>query len=174
MLKFRSSLFLLILFFPLIISAQDIDRAIPSADIQTLQGRPFDSKDLENDGKPMIINFWATWCKPCRRELNAIDEEYGEWQEETGVKLVAVSIDDARSRDRVRPFVNGQGWDYDVLLDPNQNLMRALNVNNPPHTFLVNEEGRIVWQHTGYAPGDEEKLYKKVKGLLDDTNGDSE
>jgi thiol-disulfide isomerase/thioredoxin len=155
--------FLLLLFLGF---SQDTDRPIPSANIQTLQGRPFDSKNFSNDGKPMIINFWATWCKPCRRELNAIDDEYEEWQEETGVKLIAVSIDDARSRDRVRPFVHGQGWDYEIYLDPNQNLMRALNVNNPPHTFLVNGEGRIGWQHNGYAPGDEKKLFKKVKGLL--------
>lgn len=172
MLKLRTLSFLL--FFPLMSISQDADRPIPSANIQTLQGRPFDSKELKNEGKPLIINFWATWCKPCRRELNAIDDEYESWQEETGVKLVAVSIDDARSQDRVRPFVNGQGWDYEVYLDPNQNLMRALNVNNPPHTFLVNGEGRIVWQHSGYSPGDEDKLYKKVKELLPEEEGNAE
>ena len=113
----------------------------------------------------MIINFWATWCKPCKRELNAIDEVYDKWQKETGVKLYAISIDDARSKNRVRPFVNGSGWDYKVYLDPNQNFMRALNVSNPPHTFLVDGDGKIVWEHTGYAPGDEEKLYEKLKEL---------
>ncbi|MFB6258467.1 MAG: TlpA family protein disulfide reductase, partial [Flavobacteriales bacterium] len=81
------------------------------------------------------------------------------------VKLVAISIDDARSKNRVRPFVNGSGWDYKVYLDPNQNLKRALNVSNPPHTFLVNGNGKIVWEHNGYSPGDEDKLYKKLKGL---------
>lgn len=144
---------------------EQMERKIPSADVQTLHGRPFDSQNFSNDGNPMIINFWATWCKPCKRELNAIDEVYDKWQKETGVKLIAVSVDDARSRDRVVPFVNGSGWDYKVYLDPNQNLMRALNVNNPPHTFLVNGDGKIVWQHNGYAPGDEEKLYKKIKEL---------
>lgn len=140
-------------------------RTIPSADVQTLRGRPFDTQDLSNGGKPMIINFWATWCKPCKRELNAIDEVYEKWQKETGVKLFAISVDDARSKNRVRPFVNGSGWDYKVYLDPNQNFMRALNVNNPPHTFLVNGNGKIGWEHNGYAPGDEDKLYKKLKAL---------
>ncbi len=140
-------------------------RTVPSADVQTLRGRPFDTEDLSNGGKPMIINFWATWCKPCKRELNAIDEVYDKWKEETGVKLYAISVDDSRSKNRVRPFVNGSGWDYKVYLDPNQNFMRALNVNNPPHTFLVNGNGKIVWEHNGYAPGDEDKLYKKLKGL---------
>lgn len=158
-------LFTCFLVLPAMAQNGDDTRKIPSADIQTLHGRPFDSKDFSNDGDPMIINFWATWCKPCKRELNAIDEVYSKWQKETDVKLIAVSVDDARSRDRVVPFVNGSGWDYEIYLDPNQDFMRALNVNNPPHTFLVNGEGMIVWQHNGYSPGDEDKLYKKVKGL---------
>lgn len=138
---------------------------VPSADVETLRGRPFDTQELSNGGKPMIINFWATWCKPCKRELNAIDAVYDKWRKKTGVKLFAISVDDARSKNRVRPFVNGSGWDYKVYLDPNQNFMRAMNVNNPPHTFLVDGNGKIVWEHKGYAPGDEDKLYKKLKGL---------
>ncbi len=158
------------------LSAQE-KRKVPSADIQTLRGRPFDTKKLDNGGDPFIINFWATWCKPCKKELNAIDDVYGKWKEETGVKLFAISIDDSRSKDRVRPFVNGSGWDYEVYLDPNQNFMRALNVNNPPHTFLVDGEGNIVWEHTGYSPGDEDKLYKKLRSLAsseeDQSSGDA-
>lgn len=68
--------------------------------IKTLDGQSVQSSVIQNDGKPMIISFWATWCKPCNRELNAIKEVYEEWQEETGVKLIAVSIDDARSASR--------------------------------------------------------------------------
>lgn len=155
---------LFFLFFGSVSFAQE-KRSIPSANIQTLQGRPFDTKSLDNGDDPIIINFWATWCKPCIRELNSIDDVYDEWKEETGVKFYAISIDDSRSKDRVRPFVNGRGWDYKVYLDPNQNFMRALNVNNPPHTFLVDADGDIVWEHNGYSPGDEDKLYKKLKGL---------
>ena len=113
-------------------------------------------------GKPMIISFWATWCKPCKAELNTIAEEYDDWVDETGVKLVAVSIDDARSSSRVEPYVNAQGWEYLVLMDPNSDLRRAMGVNNVPHTFLVNGAGKIVWDHNNYSPGDEEELYEKL------------
>jgi cytochrome c biogenesis protein CcmG, thiol:disulfide interchange protein DsbE len=145
-------------------SAQDGNR-IPSATVQGLDGKKVDSKNFSNGGKPIIINFWATWCAPCKRELSAISEHYAEWQKKTGVKLIAISIDDARSMARVAPYVNGQDWEYEVYLDPNGDLKRALNVNNIPHTFLVNGNGEIVWQHNNYEPGDEHELFKKLLEL---------
>jgi len=140
-------------------------KLLPSVKLKDLSGKTIDISQFKNDGKPIIISFWATWCKPCKAELNAIAEEYEDWQDETGVALIAVSIDDARSTGRVEPYVNGQGWDYKILLDPNGDLKRAMNVNNVPHTFLVNGDGKIVWQHNNYATGDEEELYKKVLAL---------
>ncbi|MBV6403336.1 MAG: TlpA family protein disulfide reductase [Flavobacteriales bacterium] len=136
---------------------------VPSVTLQALDGKKVDTRTWSNDGKPMIINFWATWCAPCKRELTAIADKYDTWRKETGVKLIAVSIDDARSMARVAPYVNGQDWDYEFYLDPNGDLKRALNVNNIPHTFLVNGKGEIVYQHNNYEPGDENELYQKVK-----------
>lgn len=149
--------------FPLLLSAQSGN--LPSVIVQGLDGKKVNTNTWSNDGKPMIINFWATWCAPCKRELNAITNLYDDWQAETGVKLIAVSIDDARSMNRVAPYVNGQAWDYEVYLDPNGDLKRALNVNNVPHTFLVDGNGKIVWQHNNYEPGDENELYRQVKKL---------
>ncbi|MCB0771174.1 MAG: TlpA family protein disulfide reductase [Flavobacteriales bacterium] len=139
---------------------------MPSVIVQGLDGKKTDTKTFSNDGKPYIVNFWATWCAPCKRELAAIADKYDKWQEETGVKLIAISIDDSRSMSRVNPYVNGQAWDYEVYLDPNGDLKRAMNVNNVPHTFLVNGKGEIVWQHNNYEPGDENELYAKVKELV--------
>lgn len=144
------------------VQAQD---KLPSIQIKDLTGNQIDASTLSNDGKPMIISFWATWCKPCVRELNTINDEYIDWQEETGVKIVAVSIDDTRLSSKVRPFITGQGWEYDVYLDENSELRRALNVNNIPHTFLLNGKGEIVWQHNGYIPGDEDHLYELITKL---------
>ena len=124
-----------------------------------------DASSLKNDGKPIVVSFWATWCKPCIRELNAINDQYIDWQEETGVKLVAVSVDDSRNSSRVKPFTKSQGWEYEVYLDENQELKRALNVNNIPHTFLLDGEGNIVWQHNGYIPGDEDHLLELIEKL---------
>ncbi len=130
--------------------------------IKDMDGKTVDISKLSNNGKPIIISFWATWCKPCKEELNAMAELYDDWVDETGVKLVAVSIDDARSTGRVEPYVNQQAWDYMVLLDPNGDLKRAMNVNNVPHTFLLDGNGKIVWDHNNYAPGDEKKLYAEL------------
>lgn len=131
--------------------------------LKALDGSTVQSSAIQNEGKPIIVNFWATWCKPCNRELNTIKEVYEEWQEETGVKLVAISIDDARSASRVKPHVDGNGWDYEVYLDQNQDLKRAMNVVNPPHTFVLNGKGEIVWQHASYVEGDEEELIEVVR-----------
>ena len=137
--------------------------------IKTLDGKTVETSVIQNDGKPIIVSFWATWCKPCNRELNAIKEVYEEWQEETGVKLVAISIDDARSASKVKPHVDGNGWEYEVYLDQNQDFKRAMNVVNVPHTFLINGKGEIVWQHTAYVDGSEEELFELVKKVA---NGD--
>ena len=82
-----------------------------------------------------------------------------------GVKVVAVSIDDMRSINRVAPYVNSVGWEYDILLDPNRDFARALNVNNVPHTFVVDTEGNVVWSHNNYADGDEYELYEELLKL---------
>ncbi len=136
---------------------------LPSVVIKTLDGKTFNTKDIQNEGKPIILSFWATWCKPCLRELNTIAELYQDWQEETGVKLVAVSIDDARSTSRVLPWVNGSGWEYEVLLDANSDFKRSMGVNDVPHTFIINGNGEIVWQHTSFVEGSELKLIELVR-----------
>lgn len=159
--------FLLIAFavFVNISFSQDKAREIPSVIIKNISGESFNTADIKNDGKPIIISFWATWCSPCKRELNNIAEIYDEWQEETGVKLIAISIDDARNAQKVRPYVNGQSWEYEVYIDSNHDFKRAMNVNNVPHTFLINNKGEIVWQHNSYSEGDELELYEHVKKL---------
>lgn len=139
---------------------------IPAVTLKKLDGTKVNSSTFENGGKPMIIDFWATWCKPCKKELDAIAEVYEEWQQETGVKLIAISIDDARSSSKVVTDVKAKGWTYEVYIDENQDFKRAMNVNNVPHTFLVNGKGEIVWSHNSYAEGDEAKLYEALKKLI--------
>lgn len=158
----KISLFVCILFFSIATKAQN---KIPSVDIKKIAGENFNTSLLSNDGKPMIISFWATWCKPCVQELTAISEVYEEWQKETGVKVIAISTDDSRNSARVQPFVVARNWEYEIYLDPNGDFKRALNVNNIPHTFLVNGKGEIVWQHNSYTPGDEEEVFELLKKL---------
>ena len=136
---------------------------LPSIDLKTATGEPFNTSKISNDGKPIILSFWALWCKPCVKELNTIADEYIDWQEETGVKLIAVSIDDARSSSKVKPFADGNDWDYEVLLDVNGDFKRAMNVNMIPHTFILDGDGNVVWQHTSFSEGGELQLIENVR-----------
>lgn len=149
-------------------SAQVLDnkRPLPPVDLKSLDGAIISTSSFDNGDAPIVISFWATWCKPCVTELTNIAEVYEEWQKETGVKIIAISIDDARNQTKVAPFVNGKGWEYEVYLDPNADLKRAMNVNLVPHTFLLDKDNQIVWQHNSYAEGDEEHLFELIKKLV--------
>lgn len=147
-----------------VLMAQDADyKKLPSVNVKTIDGETFNTADIYNDGNPILISFWALWCKPCKKEMDAYNENYEDWVEETGVKIYAVSIDDARSTTKVAPFVNGKAWEMDVLLDPNGDFKRAMNVNMIPHTFLLDGEGNIVYQHTSYYEGLENEIYELVE-----------
>ena len=108
---------------------------LPAVTLKTMDGTEVRTDTLANDGKPFIIDFFATWCKPCNRELDAISEVYEEWQEETGVKIIAVSIDQAQNINKVKPLVSNHGWEYEVLLDPNGDFKRALGCQMIPYTI---------------------------------------
>ncbi|HON18092.1 MAG TPA: TlpA disulfide reductase family protein [Salinivirgaceae bacterium] len=139
---------------------------LPNVELKTLQGKILSTSSIENNGKPILISFWATFCKPCIKELNALNDNYPDWKKETGVRIIAVSTDDSRSMARVAPFVASNGWTFDVYCDPNSDFKRAMNVVNIPHMFLIDGKGNIVWQHNSYVDGDEVVIYQKIKELI--------
>ena len=144
--------------------------SLPKVSLTTLDGGTINTETFSNDGKPMVISFWATWCKPCMREMAAINEVYEDWQDELGMKLIAISMDDSRNFAKVGPKAAIEGWEWEVYVDLNQDFKRSMGVNNIPHTFVVDGEGNIVWQHTGYALGDEDELYEVLEKVA---NGES-
>ncbi|WP_430614844.1 TlpA family protein disulfide reductase [Flavobacterium sp. JP2137] len=138
---------------------------LPVATIRDLDGKRVELSQYNSNENPVIVSFWATWCGPCIHELTAIHTVYKKWQEETGVELIAISIDDARTSKRVRPMVSGKGWDYKVLLDDNHQVKRAMNVVNVPYTFVL-LKGQVVFEHSSYTPGAEEEMYAAIKKHL--------
>lgn len=137
---------------------------IPKVDLKTMDGKTFNSTDLAQEDRVIIVSLWATWCVPCLKELDAISEVYDQWQSETNVELIAVSVDDSRTVKRVKPLINGKGWDYTILLDTNKDFQRALGAATVPYTLLI-KNNEIVFRHSGYSPGSELELYEKVKEL---------
>lgn len=144
----------------------EIKAQLPAVTLKDMSGKTVNTAELSNDGKPIIISFFATWCKPCNRELSAISEVYEDWQDETGVKLIAVSIDQAQNINKVKPLVDGNGWPYQVLLDPNSDFKRALGVQMIPFVLIVDGKGKIVYKHNGYTEGAENELIEKVRELV--------
>ena len=138
---------------------------IPSVNLKKADGTVINSNTFTNNGKPIILSFWATWCKPCKKELDAIALKYEAFQKETGVKLITVCVDDARTSARAIAELKTKGWLYESYLDEEKNLMKAMNINGVPYTALIDGNGNVVWTHDSYTDGDETALLENAKKL---------
>ena len=138
---------------------------MPNIELNAISGESVNlSTDFNEVDKLYVFSFWATWCAPCINELEAMHKKYATWKETLNVEIIAVSIDDSKTQKRVKPFLNGKGWTYKVLLDANQELKRALSIVNVPYTIVV-KNNKIVYITNGYSQGAEEELYIKLKEL---------
>ncbi len=139
---------------------------LPNVTVTDLAGKSFDVTSILEDGKPIILSFWYTTCKPCLQELGAMNDAYPDWIEEADFKIVCVSTDDSRSSSKVEPMVKGRGWsDFTFLLDVNGDLKRAMNVQTQPMVFVLDGQGNIVYTHIGYTPGNEEEVFDQILKL---------
>lgn len=159
--------FLSILLFSLLTFS--IKAQLPAVTLTDIQGNSVKVNALGNEGYPIIVDFFATWCKPCIRELSAIAEVYEDWQKETGVKLIAISIDKAQDANKVKLLVNENEWPYEIiLLDKNSELKQALSIQMIPYTMVINGKGKIVYRHYGYTDGEEENLLEIIRDAITD------
>jgi len=141
------------------------ENTLPNITLNDVNGKQVNVADLGKTGKITVIDFWATWCVPCKKELNNINDVYDEWKKKYNVAVVAVSIDDSRSITKVKPYADGQRWTYDILLDVNQDLKRQLNIQSVPFTIIIDQNGKIVYTHSGYTEGDETILEETIASL---------
>ena len=140
-------------------------KQMPNIELNSISGETINvSTQFKEKDKLYVFSFWATWCAPCINELEAIHKKYASWKEALNVEIIAVSIDDSKTQKRVKPFLNGKGWTYNVLMDSNQELKRALSIVNVPYTIVV-KNSKIVFVSNGYSQGSEEELYQKLKEL---------
>ncbi len=139
----------------------------PNVEVENQKGATISTRTLVDGKTPFIVTFWDTTCKPCVKELDALAENMPDWLEEANFRVIAVSVDDSRSSARAKSLAAGRGWtaELTMLYDKNQNFKRALNVSLTPTVFVFDKTGKMVYTHTGYTPGGEYELFKKVKAL---------
>jgi len=141
-------------------------RQLPeSLTMELLNGHKINLKEyVSKDAQITVVNFWATWCKPCKEELDNIQAEYLEdWVSKYGIRFIAVSMDDTRTKPNVQGVVKTKGWEYEILCNPDNTAYQALGFNSCPYTLLLDAKGNIVYMHTGYKSGDEEELEKQIQ-----------
>jgi peroxiredoxin len=138
---------------------------LPDIELYDINGNKVNISDYNTDGKITIFSFWATWCVPCKEELNNIADIYADWTDAYNVELVAVSIDDSKTKANVKSYAEGQGWEYTVLLDANKDLHRLLGGQSVPFSVITDKNGTIVEKHTGYIEGDEYVMEEKIQEL---------
>jgi cytochrome c biogenesis protein CcmG, thiol:disulfide interchange protein DsbE len=162
----KMKLFALSLLILLTTNALAQSEGVPNVSLKNLKGEAVNIRELASSGKITVVSFWATWCSPCKKELTNYAELYDQWQEKYGVQVLAISIDDARNTAKVKAYVNGVNWPFEVLLDPNEDMKRSMNFQTVPFSMLVDQSGNIVYRHNSYVEGDEFIMEEKIAALL--------
>ena len=150
------------LFLLSILSAQD---RVPNLRLKMLNGKYAKLYDFLKDG-PMIIDFWATWCEPCKKQMRYLDLFHNHFKK-LGFKVLTVNTDTPKSMSKVKPYVRTKGFEFNVAVDPNSQIKKKLKIQQMPTTIIVDQDGTVVYRHKGYVPGDEVGILKAITQLLD-------
>ncbi len=140
-------------------------KSVPDIILKDLNGKTVQLKDYVGKGKPVVLSFFATWCKPCITELDNIAEVYADWQKSYQVEVLAITIDTQRQLGKVKPLAEVHNWDYNILSDVNSTSLQLMGFQTIPQSYLLDGSGKIVYAHSGYSPGDEIELEEQLKKL---------
>ena len=140
--------------------------SLPNTSIKNVgTGQKVAFNTVVSPGRVTVISFWATWCVPCKKEINNIRKKMPEWKKDTDFDYVTISQDDSRAEGMVRSYAKSQGWDFPYFIDANSDLRRSLNFQNVPYTMIIDKDGKVAWMHAGYEEGGEDELIAKVREL---------
>lgn len=159
--------FLYGVFFSRILSAENmvLGSTIPDLKIKLLDGSTTTIHTLVEEG-PLMIDFWATWCVPCKKVMKYLDQYHQDYNEQ-GFKVLMINQDTPRSLAKVKSYVRAQDYQFFVGLDPSKTIARKLNGMVMPTLILVDKGGKVKWRHQGFIPGEEVEINNQIKLLLE-------
>jgi Thiol-disulfide isomerase and thioredoxins len=141
----------------LVCSAANAQSKLPiHLKVTTPDGATAQLGDIIKGDLPVVITFWATWCKPCLNELESLKDIQDEWQGK--VRIIAIAMDDSKTSAKVKALVSGKRLPFEIYQDINQEFFQAMNFSSIPFAVVVNSEGTITYQHSGFSPGSETAL----------------
>ena len=136
----------------------------PNLTLKKMNGKSVKLSEYLNKG-PVLINFWATWCSPCKKEMVFLDQ-FERRYKDNGLSILSISIDSQKSLAHVRSYIRANNYTYDVFLDPNRQVFKKLNGNLMPTNVLIDKDGKVLWRHYGYIPGDEKNMDIELRSAL--------
>ena len=148
-----------------------IGSTIPDLRLKLLNGQKITIHELLKDG-PLMIDFWATWCKPCKKVMKYLDQYHQDYADQ-GFKVLMINQDTPRSLGKVKSYIRSQNHQFFIGLDPNKKIAKKLNGEVMPTMILVDKDGFIKWRHQGYIPGEEIEIEKQIKLILESQASES-
>lgn len=142
------------------------NKELPDTRIKDIQtNKKISFNQTVEPGKVTLINFWATWCVPCKKEIKNVRKNLSQWHKEADFNYMTISIDEVRAEGLVRTYAKSQGWDFPYYIDSNSDLKRSLNFQTVPFTVIVDKDGNIAYTHQGYEEGAEVEVFNKIVEL---------
>ena len=158
------SLISIIILILLFIQLSALEKA-PDFKLENMEGKQVKLSDFLEKGL-VILDFWATWCEPCKKELtalNVLQEKYGDT-----ITVIAVSVDKARKKNKAKAFIKSRKYRFVSLFDVKSDVKKLYNITNIPRAFVITPESEILFDHMGYKRGDEKHIEEIIKKWIKD------
>ena len=156
---------LITMIFTAVYSDEQRDIMLPNLSVKLLDGKQVRLSALLEEG-PLLVDFWATWCAPCKKEMIFL-EEFHQKYNEYGFRVLAISTDSPKSMSKVKSYIRAKKHTFMVGLDPNQEIAKKMNALLMPTTLILSKDRKVSWYHQGFIPGDEKEIEVQIRAVLE-------